>query len=533
MIYGLIPSHIDTEMLVQNDEFSNTRKLRLKEGMDYFLSLITKGNHSNDNSKGYEIINDGILTSIIGRGNKFRYTPDIKTILLQEGIIEIKKHSLGNFSTGYRLTEKHNTGVLKRVEYSKRIKNKITKLLEEGKIEDFEVEDRVVNHQFLYDQFEKHTITTRTEIVEYVREIGLNLLPIFQRKKKLKTENFKSLFNYIGYLLSMVDLINNQEFNPKTSSSNNRLDSLLTRFPKILRPFLLINNHSIGEVDLGTSQPFILSTILGDDFLMDNELGSYNMSTIYPKLKIQIENVGGMSPTNTPKNNNKVLCVFLNDENHQSLLSYSNFDFQDDFYGHIVSEGKIRNPEKFGNITRGDVKGKIMILLFHINEYHREDDLTIQLVKSVYGGLIEFIEGFLQIFKGREFSILLQRVESFLVLDSVGKQILTTNPNIPVFTVHDSVITTQEFLEPIKRIFEYTVQEITKKNPKVKITDYSELPEVTPELVDEIKSKTTISTEKIYDRKKRWIFTSNIKKGIDLLIPVNERTEWYTLLGVE
>ena len=268
----------------------------------------------------------------------------------------------------------------------------------------------------------------------------------------------------------------------------------------------------IGEVDLGTSQPFILSTILGEDFLTDNELGSYNLSTIYPKLKIQIENVGGMSPSNTPKNNNKVLCVFLNDENHQSLLSYSNFDFQDDFYGHIVSEGRIRNPVKFGNITREDVKRKNMILLFHNNEYHREDDLTIQLVKTVYGGLIEFIEGFLQIFKGSEFSILLQRVESFLVLDSVGSRIFRTNPNIPLFTIHDSIMTTQEFLEPVKRIFEDTITEITQKNPKMKITDYSELPEVTPELLDEIKSKTTISSENIYDRKKRWIFTSNIKK---------------------
>ncbi len=159
MIYGLIPSHIDTEMLVQNDDgLSNTQKLRLKEGIDYFLSKITKGNHSNDNDKGYEIINDGTLTRIIGKGNKFRYTPYIKRILLQEGIIETKNYSSGHFSTGYRLTEKHNTGILKRVEYSKRIKNKITKLLEEGKrqefeeFEDFEVEDRVVNHQFLYDQ---------------------------------------------------------------------------------------------------------------------------------------------------------------------------------------------------------------------------------------------------------------------------------------------------------------------------------------------------------------------------------------------
>ncbi len=535
-MFGLIPSHIDTERLVQIEGLSNTQKNRLKEGMDYFLSRITKGNHSLHNNKGYEIINDKTLSGIIGKEERFSRSSRIKKILLDEGIIETKNHRSGHYSTGYRLTEKHNTGILKRVEYSKRIENKITKLLKEGRreeFEEFEVEDRNVNHQYLYDQFEKHTITTRTEVGEFIRELGVELLPKFQRKKKLKTENLKSLFNHLGYLLSMVGSINNGEFNPSTSLSNNRLNSLLTRFPKTLRPFLLINNDSIGEVDLGTSQPFILSTILGEDFLTDNQLGSYNLSTIYPKLKIQIDNVGGMSPSNKPGNNNKVLCVFLDDENYESLLSFSNFDFQEDFYGHIVSEGRIRNPVKFGKITRGDVKGKIMILLFHNNEYHREDDLIIQLVKSVYSGLIEFIERFIQIFGGSEFSILLQRVESFLVLDSVSRQIFRTNNDIPIFTIHDSVMTTRKFIEPVKTIFEDTIQEITQKNPNVKMTDYTEIPRVTSELVEEIESITTISSENIYEKKRRWIFSSNIKKGIDLLFPKEDRTEWYTLLGIE
>ena len=144
MIYGHIPSHIDTEMLVQidGDGLSNTQRRRLKEGMDYFLSRITKGNQSLQNNKGFEIINDEILSGIIGKDERFRRSSRIKKILLDDGIIETKNHRSGHYSTGYRLTEKHNTGILKRVEYSKRIENKITKLFKEGKrgeFEDFEL----------------------------------------------------------------------------------------------------------------------------------------------------------------------------------------------------------------------------------------------------------------------------------------------------------------------------------------------------------------------------------------------------------
>ena len=39
--------------------------------------------------------------------------------------------------------------------------------------------------------------------------------------------------------------------------------------------------------------------------------------------------------------------------------------------------------------------------------------------------------------------IILQRIESFLILDVICKKISFMHPHIPLFTIHDSILTTQ------------------------------------------------------------------------------------------
>ncbi|WP_449436189.1 hypothetical protein [Pedobacter steynii] len=48
--------------------------------------------------------------------------------------------------------------------------------------------------------------------------------------------------------------------------------------------------------------------------------------------------------------------------------------------------------------------------------------------------------------------ILMQRLESKLMLEIVAKEVSIQHPNAPIITIHDSIFTTKEFQEPVKNI---------------------------------------------------------------------------------
>jgi hypothetical protein len=73
----------------------------------------------------------------------------------------------------------------------------------------------------------------------------------------------------------------------------------------------------------------------------------------------------------------------------------------------------------------------------------------------------------------RKFSVGLQKIESDMVLRTICKRIFDEKPDIPIFTIHDSILSTPENIEYIKRIMN---EEFYKKMtilPELKIEDYS------------------------------------------------------------
>lgn len=87
-----------------------------------------------------------------------------------------------------------------------------------------------------------------------------------------------------------IEKIKSGEFNPIVSASNHRLNTLFTSLPKILRGFIVCNGKTLHNIDINASQPYMLATIINNDFLLNEQLGQYNLYTIYPDLHKTIKN---------------------------------------------------------------------------------------------------------------------------------------------------------------------------------------------------------------------------------------------------
>lgn len=261
---------------------------------------------------------------------------------------------------------------------------------------------------------------------------------------QLKKEDFNRYIRYYIYL---------QKFKYKNlhfkKDDYGRFHTTLTSCPKELRKYLLINNEPLCELDIKSTQPLLLIYVLN----------GLNENSIHIKSKVKD-------------------CDY---EKIKMLAKlYSKNEFQDliDFYHH-VKEGEIyeRIRELYNNlynerISRKEIKG---LLLSYINDDHK------------YNGIVKGLRNLMELYYPRINSLLLslkskdhkivahtlQKIESDLVIKNICKSILKTHPSIPLFTIHDCILTTTSKIDLIRPIFEETLAKTFGFTPNISQKTYS------------------------------------------------------------
>jgi hypothetical protein len=510
-MYGRIPRNIDLEGLVNSIRGNKTKKEFIRNGIVYLISRIHNEQLKNINDNFIQL-NHKTLERIIGKGEWDRVGL-IKKVLLDNGIIETDGtyHSKVK-SFGYRMKEDYLSEDLVRYPYGERISDNILSVLpEKNDLNEEQIEiDEDIRHDYLNSQFERHQITWNDDVYGDIKSIGLGILETYERKRSLKNVSIISLLNYIGYLLIKVKDIENRNYQHGISLSNNRFNSVLTSVPKSLRPYLLIDGEQLVDVDIVTSQPYLLSCILNNRFENDEHVG-FNLKTIYPILKSYFE-ISYQVLRGIELNKHKFFgCNFYEDE-IPSIEEYCSLDFTQDFYETVVGFGLENNVQ----LTREQVKKSIMNLIFNDTAIHRDNSIVTIILEHRFKGLMSFFEGFYGRYSSRRLALLLQRVESHLILDKVVPKILEHNNDIPVFTIHDCVLTTPEHQEVVSRIMKETICSVTNKQLQVKNklleTNRVDLEE---QIIENTKSYKTKEGKKVMIRR----IKTNVVRGYEFLYP--------------
>lgn len=509
MIYGEIPSHIEPIRLL--DDLNGTKRLKepIVNGIVYILSCITYHTLVKEGRSEYVYLNKERLDDIIGRGrgglNRVKYIIDL---LGSKRIIEIKPQRRHKKSRGYKFRTEHKSDDLIKLPYGERISEKILNYIKE---EDGEYTDDY-QYQFLEQQFESHHLSVDIVFLEHLKIISEELLEKCLKKRTLSYPSILILINYVGRLLNSFEYINREEYHPKVSLSNHRFSSILTRTPKILRNYMRINNCGITEVDIKSCQPYLLSTILFPDFTFSNRENEFNFKTVFPSLYNLLTEIGFISPENDGNHPHNLLYCYLDDGELESINNFRSIDFTNDFYNHIVELARVD-----GIITNRDkVKDKTMSYLFGADEKNRKRNLIQMILENHYYGLNRLIERFNYIWKNKEFAILLQRTESYLFLKRVLREFNLENPNIPIFTIHDSVYTQEMFGEFLRNEVKSRIEGVTNKPVGI---NYSNKSPNLEELKNKIQNETKIDSMDSFMSKSKGLYKNHIQLGFEFLFP--------------
>ena len=539
-------SSIDVAGLVDALKASPTRATNLKHKIYYFLSLITETNDNyrlNEKTGGYHKLCSSELKKVLG--NKDFYLIRELLLNLTDPIIEVdnswhspKGKKSSGFCQGYRITSKYNTGDV----VFKTLPNKFSKLNKKSGTNS-QVVDSAPDYSFLLDQFERNTLRFDPTVYEYLNIFGLQLL------HKVQNDNIyqiRLIHNLIGRWLYYIQQIQSGEVWRKVSDRNHRLNSSVTNLPKLLRPFLLCNGLPLECVDISSSQPYILSSVMQSRFYQEVKEG-YNLKTFYPELYKELVDNGcivdsmGTSinyssnkgiqyytshtgyTTNTYSNisnsSSFMWCNFFTTSELDSLHRYTQSPFYLDFYSHVLDKYyTYTNAPALVN-DREKLKNTMMYVLFDDNQNHRSNNQQIQIFQSVFPGVEKWINQIHNLIGKQRFSYLLQRSESYLLLGVICREFNSLYPDAPMFTIHDGVFTTNAYVRMLNAFVLRRLNELTGilAGCKIKASQIDSNPQIR-DIEFEWSKIESINSKKKYQKNSYGVFISNIERGFDFLV---------------
>lgn len=412
-----------------------------------------------------------------------KYTKKVLDALVNAAIIDRDGSWKDNVvSCGYRINDKYwKKGIKFRTitspEIIKRYNKVKVKLLEESK-------KRMHAHAHLSKWFiTNHLKLNKSAAIQYLHQL-LILTEFLIKDYKLDPDSEKEALklNLNTHKKAYEDLKNwdhSTILDVSIDDSGFRMHTPLTRLLSPVRNFLAHESDSnlstLVYYDISNSQPFHLLKTIDEKFWttsgeitlskLNQELWFYLKNKEKDKLKhttmmikSRFKNAGRFGAKGVlPRKGARTLYGNL-------VVNGKLYKFiSDEFKGKYHTRAKV---DRFGN--QEAAKESMMRLLYFNDKnswssQHKPFQEFCKLFPEV-GAVISF----LKIRDYTDFSILLQRIESEILLRIVAKNIFELNSDIPLYSIHDGLVTTLEYAEIVEQEINTTYKRIFGVEPNLK-----------------------------------------------------------------
>ena len=446
-----IPMNIDAESLVQ--ELNIESRLTQKTVKNKIVRVISRLTRTHRNSRYFYHDNHIRICSKELQKILNRDYEKVLNLLKTEGIIENGKDYLpGDRCSKYRLKHK--------CQYVKYKYKTIT-------IRQKEIESKTK----LLDSYFNDKITIKSD------DIYPKLIKFYSEiEKQLKTpKQLKVLKNWIGMMLLLIEDIDKNEFWKSRSASNKRYNSSITNISKKFRGYLKYDNQQLIQVDVKSSQVYVLASLLNHQFF--KQKGDYSFyrltkDLIDKKTRKEIMLYMFSSLMFAQFSGKPIGEISPDTKDHEEFKKFRDAPFSEDFYFHIYH---LENNSFPSSEERGAIKSGIMYLLFQDLYAHRKNVESVKLFKRIYPFVNRCIERLLSDIGKSNFALFLQRAESYLVLDCIVPEFHRLCPEAPIFTIHDSILTTQKYKDQLYDVMNTVLTERTGIKPGLTVENIKEI----------------------------------------------------------
>lgn len=279
---------------------------------------------------------------------------------------------------------------------------------------------------------------------EYIRNLTIDP-KAFEYINNSYTDNFEKY----NYAYSSATRINNQDIYYSVDDTSGRYHSNLTNMPKTLRQFVRINGKPLTNIDVKNCQPFLSIMILTNP----SKIAHFAK---YPPFALLLRN--------------------LRVRHTADVKKYIDLAVNGEIYEYLFKELQARG---LNYKTRDEVKRQFLIILYDKNADNPRS-------RKVFAEIFPEVNRIFSLVRGNErgdkfrsyqrFAILLQKIESHIILNIILNRINNEHPNIIAVTIHDSIMTSiyTSLVGIIYSIMEEEFMKYTGYKPSLKIENNRE-----------------------------------------------------------
>ena len=447
--YVNIPVTLDAASLIPKTTRTDAAK-SLVDGIHYMVSLLLPQVHEQKKQEqwkntGYITLNSSLLKKIIG----CRYTT-VKELLEQAGVIEIKKHFIvGSESMQYRLTAsylKSTTSVeirdvkMKKRYFTEENKQKRT----QGRKQ---TNTKHLKH-WLNNSSLKIDIDAMHNFVEFYGKMLRDACAQHQfNTPEQKREAEVRIAHRVNTQKEQIQQLREQHKRTSVDASG-RFYSPIVSIKSEHRSFITINGEPLWTADIKASQPYLFSVLMREDFWKNSKKSQLTLYKVNKELYNRLRTSGTIEEVIT------LLTSYRNEAGKGfQNTAFGNHDWREDFYTAlqqvILSSGKkLRNFS-----SRANTKKATMQLLFGWFTAHYQPTSYL-LFKQYYPREVALMDVIKKTSKKKKkkyagsdiLAMLLQTIEAEIVIKRVTKRIHASHPHIPLYTIHDGIASTQEYI---------------------------------------------------------------------------------------
>ncbi len=280
----------------------------------------------------------------------------------------------------------------------------------------------------------------------------------------------------------VVEYLKNGSLSYSRNGADNRLHSILTRMPKDLRKYVRFEDKYLVSLDIKSSQPFILAGILNILFLNPDAEKVEKVIEMIKKVVIR---------NNIRKDMSIIKQKPMETLDIREIKKFVNLVTQGDIYEYIgenLSESflrEIKTPLGIIDTFYDPNLGYRITKDFNtLREYCKQGMLEFlycspkskearyREIKTILPALVVDLISMLKATEKNYFPIFLQNVEANLILDVITKRIAQDRPEIPLYTVHDSIVTTIEYSDYVEENLKSGLREYFGITPTIKKEDW-------------------------------------------------------------
>lgn len=277
----------------------------------------------------------------------------------------------------------------------------------------------------------------------------LKLLELDESYKDFINENFSIETEQYNSIIRSITRIEHGDIFHSIDPTSGRFHSNLTNMSKKLRPFLRIQGQPLANIDIKNSQAYLSVCVL-----------------LFPQ---------------------KVAWL-AKDPDLCELLLRLEIKMTDDMKKYIelvVNGGLYEFLAKEFNLSRDETKRQVLRILFARNRTPK--DQNNKKCRQIFKDIFPTVHKVFSKIRGYEttsnkfsnykrFAILMQRIESYIMLDKIIRRIHNEMPGVIAMTIHDSIMTgiLTNNVEAVRKVMDQELKSFVGMPPtlKIEIEDY-------------------------------------------------------------